>query len=100
MKIAAYKDRFHITYSANYKDCTTNFWGWSKKQEGTGKWGKQHTEKHCQLNYSDQRKWMTWAVQAGPIIKIINAHQTCENPRWQNKNFQEVYIDMIYTYWP
>jgi len=50
MKIAAYKDRrFHITYSANYKDWTTNFWGWSKKQEGTGKWGKQHTEKHCQI---------------------------------------------------
>jgi len=29
------------------------------------------------LNYSDQRKWMTWAVQAAPIIKIINAYQTC-----------------------
>jgi len=29
------------------------------------------------LHYSNQRKWMTWEVQAAPIIKIINAYQTC-----------------------
>jgi hypothetical protein len=50
MKIVAYKDRrFHIPPSAYYKDWTTNYWGWSMKQEGTGRWRKQHTEKHCQI---------------------------------------------------
>jgi hypothetical protein len=29
------------------------------------------------LHYSNQRKWMTWEVQAAPIIKIINAYQIC-----------------------
>jgi hypothetical protein len=29
------------------------------------------------LYYSDQRKWMTWAVQAAPIIKKINTYKTC-----------------------